>query len=147
TDGGDCLCPIHAFGIAPEGAWYVSDFYQGRAKTLKDLVVMKWTVDSAGLRQVVSSVVAACLALKGSRGYSHGNIKPANGFLAGPAKALSRRPMEVGDPYPASAGQLSNLDEEDRRAVSELLNETVEAQDLRSIGELILQLVRGRLIA
>jgi hypothetical protein len=145
TDGARCLCPIHAFGIAPEGAWYVTDFYPG--KTLKELIVRRGRVDSAALRHVVRSVVTGCLALKGSRGYSHGNLKAANVFLVGGPKALSKRPIELGDPYPASASQLSGLDEEDRRAVSDLLNQTVEAQDLRALGELLLQLVRGRVIA
>ena len=145
TDGGRCLSSIHAFGIAPEGAWYVTDFYPG--KTLKELIIRRGKVDSAALRHVVRSVVTACLALKRSRGYSHGNLKPANVFLVGSPKALSKRPIELGDPYPASAGQLAGLDESDRRAVSDLLNQTVEVEDLRSLGELLLQLVRGRVVA
>jgi hypothetical protein len=145
SEGGRCLSPIHVFGIVPEGAWYVTDFYPG--KTLKELIVRRGRVDSAALRHVVRSVVAGCLALKRSRGYSHGNLKAANVSLVGKPRALSQRPIELGDPYPASARQLSNLDDQDQKAVNELLNQTVEAQDLRSLGELLLQLVRGRLIA
>src|SRR4051794_29965237 len=26
AEGGRCLAPIHAFGLAPEGAWYATDF-------------------------------------------------------------------------------------------------------------------------
>jgi tetratricopeptide (TPR) repeat protein len=145
SEGGRCLSPIHAFGIAPEGAWYVTDFYPG--KTLKELIVRRGRVDSAALRHVVRSVVAGCLALKRSRGYSHGNLKAGNVFLVGKPRALSQRPIQLGDPYPASVTQLAGLEDQDRKAVGELLNQTVEAQDLRAVGELLLQLVRGRLIA
>src|SRR5436305_850202 len=36
SEGAECLAPIHAFGIAPEGAWYATDFYPGR--TLKEWI-------------------------------------------------------------------------------------------------------------
>jgi len=145
SEGGRCLSPIHAFGVSPDGAWYVTDFYPG--KTLKELIVRRGRVDGAALRHVVRSVVAGCLAIKRSRGYSHGNLKAANVFLVGNPRALSKRPIQLGDPYPASTTQLAGLEDQDRKAVGDLLNQTVEAQDLRALGELLLQLVRGRLIA
>ena len=144
SDGGRCLCPVHAMGIAPEGAWYVMDFYPGR--TLRTWITNRGNVDTEGLKQVVYSCVVGCLALKKSRGYSHGNLKSTNVFLVGSPKPLRKRPLHLGDPYPASASHLANLDADDRAAVTELLAQTTEVQDLRGIGELILQLIEGRVV-
>lgn len=145
SEGGRCLCAIHAMGIAPEGAWYVTDFYTGRS--LRAWITNRGNVDSEGLRQVVYSCVVGCLALKRSRGYSHGNLKSTNVFLVGSPKPLRKRPLQLGDPYPASASHLADLEAEDRAAVTALLAQTAEAQDLRALGELILQLVEGRVVS
>src|SRR4029077_16327451 len=125
--------------------WYVTDFYPGR--TLRTWITNRGNVDTEGLKQVVYSCVVGCLALKKSRGYSHGNLKSTNVFLVGSPKPLRKRPLHLGDPYPASASHLANLDADDRAAVTELLAQTAEVQDLRGIGELILQLVEGRVVA
>jgi hypothetical protein len=145
SEGGRCLSPVHAMGIAPEGAWYATDFYPGRS--LRAWITNRGNVDTEGLKQVVYCCVVGCLALKRSRGYSHGNLKSTNVFLVGSPKPLRKRPLHLGDPYPASASHLANLDAEDRAAVTELLAQTAEVQDLRAIGELILQLVEGRVVA
>lgn len=138
------LAPVHAFGIAPEGAWYVTDFYP---RSLKTWINLKVRTDSAALRHVVYSLVAGCLALKRSRGFSHGNLKTSNIFLVGKPRPLRRTPLHISDPYPASSYQLAQLDATDRQAVGDLMTQTMEAQDLRTLGELILQLVEGRLIS
>lgn len=143
AEGAATLAPVHAFGLAPEAAWYVTDFYP--RGSLKAWITRRGDVDSGALRQVVHEVVAACLALKQSRGYSHGNLKPSNIFLVGKPQPLRKTPLHLADPYPASAMQLAGLEAEDLRTVGSLLTQTMEAQDLRTIGELILQLVEGRL--
>src|SRR5256885_8829045 len=125
SEGGSCLCPVRAMGIAPEGAWYVTDFYSG--KSLREWVSKRGRVDSGALRQVVYCCAVGSLALKRSRGYSHGNLKSTNVFLVGEPRPLRKRPLQVGDPYPASTVQMANLDAEDRRAVTDLLAQTAEA--------------------
>src|ERR1700722_1952162 len=144
SKSGYCLAPVHAFGIAPEGAWYVTDFYP---RSLKSLINLKVRADDGALRHLVYDVVTACLAMKRSRGFSHGNLKTSNIFLVGKPRALRKTPLQISDPYPASSYQLARLDAADHKAVSELLTQTMEAHDLRAIGELILQLVEGHLIA
>src|SRR6266568_4266118 len=100
SEGGSCLSPIHAFGIHPdEGAWYVTDFFPG--KSLKEWITLRGRVDGAGLRNVVYSALTGCLALKRSRGYSHGNLKTSNVFLLGKPRPLRERPLLLTDPYPA----------------------------------------------
>lgn len=144
TESKGCLAPVHAFGMAPEGAWFVTDFYP---RSLKTWVNLRVRADGPALRHLVASVVSACLALKRARGFSHGNLKTSNIFLAGKPRPLRHTPLFISDPYPASSTQLARLDATDRQAAGELLNQTAEVQDLRAIGELLLQLVEGRLIA
>ena len=145
TQGGRCLAPVHDCGITEAEAWYATDYYP--RDTLRAFIEHLGGADSAALRHVVHSIVTACLALKRSRGYSHGNLKTSNVFLGGQKKRwLGQTPLLLADPYPAALGHLAQLDLADQRAVRELLAETMEAQDLRALGELILQLVERRLI-
>lgn len=137
--GGRSLAPIHEFGIADAGAWYVTDYFP-RAN-LKAWITKKGRVDNAGLRHVVAQLVAGCLALKRSRGYSHGNLKVSNAFRAGKKGTFHQTPILLTDPYPA--GPARELDVPN----TELLGRVMEAEDLRAIGEVLLQLVEGRLLA
>jgi hypothetical protein len=144
-EGGHCLSPVYAFGIHPEeGGWYVTDFYPG--KSLKEWVTRRGRVDDTGLRHVIHSIAVGCLALKRARGFSHGNLKPSNVFLLGKPRPLNQRPMVLADPNPAAPLQLAGLEGADRAEALELLGLTMQAHDLRAIGELILQLVQGRLV-
>ncbi len=145
SEGGVGLAPIHALGISELGAWYVTDFYP--RNNLKAWILRRGGVDHAALRHVVQSVIAGCLALKRSRGYSHGNLKPSNIFLSGQPRPLRKTPLQLTDAYPAAPLQLAKLDSADQTEVGELLHQVMEAQDLRTIGELILQLVEGRLFS
>src|SRR2546423_3516264 len=144
SEGGSCLASIHAFGIAATGAWYVTDFYP--RNTLKAWVARRGSVDSAAVRHVVYSVATGCLALKRSRGYSHGNLKSGNVFLVGKPRPLRKTPLHLADPFPAAPLQLSRLEGDDRHEPGELHDKVIEASDLRALGELILELVEGRLI-
>lgn len=136
--GGRSLAPIHDFGLADTGVWYVTDFYP--RDNLKAWIARKGRVDSAGVRHVVAQLVTGCLALKRSRGYSHGNVKAGNAFRAGKKGTFHQTPILLTDPYPAGA-----VVELDARNL-ELLGRTMEAEDLRAIGEILLQLVEGRLL-
>jgi hypothetical protein len=151
--GGACLAPIYGLGktgasselgLTSEGAWYATEYCRG--KGLKEYVTFKGKVDSATLRHVVRTVLGGCNALQNARGYGHGNLKLSNVLLAGPSRPLKSRQLLITDPYPASPGQLEKLGLPERREVAELLREVIEAQDLRRIGEMILQLVEGRII-
>ncbi|MSU57598.1 MAG: hypothetical protein EXS35_05365 [Pedosphaera sp.] len=138
AEGGACLSPVHDFGIADEGAWYATDFYS--RSNLKAWITRRGGVDSAGLRNVVAHLAAGCLALKQSRGYSHGNLKVSNAFRVGTKGKFHQTPILLTDPFPA--GPAHELDNPNL----ELLAGTMEAQDLRGIGEIILQLVESRLL-
>jgi tetratricopeptide (TPR) repeat protein len=134
-----CLAKIHALNATGEGVWYVTDFCP---RTLAKFATLRGRVDSEGLRHVVWSVVIGCLALKRARGYGHGNLKLNNIFLMGAGRALGKIPVQLADPYAPAARQWAALDADARQ----LLAQQVEAQDLHAIGELIFQMVEGRLI-
>ena len=142
TKGARHLSPIHDLGISSEGAWYVTDYYP--RGSLMALIERRAKVDSAALRQIVRCIVSGCLALKESRGVSHGNLKASNVFLAGKPRPLPKTPLLLADPYPAAPLQLARLDMDDRKTVGELLHQVMEVQDLRALGEIILQLVERR---
>lgn len=139
SSGGRSLAPIHEFGISDAGAWYVTDYFP--RSNLKAWITKKGRVDSAGLRHVVAELVTGCLALKHSRGYSHGNLKVSNIFRAGKTGTFHQSPILLTDPYPA--GPARELDAEN----TALLGNLMEGEDLRAIGEVLLQLVEGRLLA
>jgi len=139
--GARCLTLIHAFGTSNEGAWYVTDYFQ-RGSLAGYIGRVK--VDANALRQIVRCLVTGCLDLKRLRGISHGNLKPSNVLLVGQTRALRKTPLVLADAYPAAPLQLASLETEDRRAAGLLLRQAMEAQDLRAIGEIVLELVQGR---
>src|ERR1019366_7563689 len=145
TEGGRGLATIYALGTTDTEAWYVTDFYP--RKDLQAWIDRKGEVNGAALRHVVFSVVTACLALKRSRGCTHGNLKPSNIFLAGKPRDLRKTPLLLTDAYPAAPLQLARLEADDRHEAGELLHQVMEAQDLPALGRLILQLVEGRLLS
>ena len=145
AEGGRGLAPVYDFGALDSGVWYASDFYP--RKNLSVYIQFQGRVDGPALRHIGFSVVTGCLALKRSRGYSHGNLKPSNVFLGGKVRPLHQTPVLLTDAYPAAPVQLAALDAADQREVGELLHQVVGAQDVRAIGELMLQLVEGRLFS
>jgi DUF917 family protein len=150
--GRKCLTPIHDFGLTPtgDGAWYVTDFYGDAApilpRTLRSYITRGGRVDGAALRHAIHDVVQGCMALQRSRGYSHGNLKPSNVFRAGKPSTLRKTPLLLGDAFPVAPLLLAQQDAQSKLEVDNLLKESMEAHDLRAIGELMLQLVEVRLL-
>ena len=144
ADGGRCLAPIHDFGTAVEGVWYVTDYCE--RVSLKALVNRQGQVDDAALRQVVYSIVAGCTSLARTSGRSHGNLKLSNVLRGGQNQPLRKTPLLLVDPMPVPSKQISTLDSGDRRSVEQTVHNIFEVQDLKAIGEIILQLVEGRVI-
>src|ERR1035438_10396124 len=82
TGGTNCVAAVHAFGTAPEGAWFVTDYCE--RGTLKEYIDLRGRVDSETLRQVVYSAFTGCLAMRrAAGGKTHGNLKPSNMLLPG----------------------------------------------------------------
>ncbi len=138
------LVPIHEFGTVPQGAWYVTDFY--RRGSLKVWVTLRGKVDAAALRNVVGSALHVCKLLKETHGRSHGNLKISNVFLGGKTQPLGGTPLLFADALIIPSRSITNLQGRDRHAVQGMIHDTFEVQDLRAIGEMIWQLVTGRLI-
>lgn len=140
------LAPIHAFGKAGSGVWYATDYYS--RKSLREFISFKGHVDSRMLQNIIYHVVAGCLALQRATGRSHGNIKPGNILLADKRRPLRDIPLHLVDPRP-SAFFHTPSDASEALAGAATAGKSVEAlaekSDLRAIGELICQLVEGRL--
>ncbi len=147
------LTPIYGFARTPDGqsAWYATDFYGDAASRLsrsaQSYISRGGRVDGPALRRIVYSIVSGCLSLQRSRGYSHGNLKPGNIFPVGRPRPLRKTNFHLADAAAVAPAQLAGVRPSDRQTVDKLLQQTIEARDLRAVGELILQLVEGRLVA
>ncbi len=143
--GGAGLVPVHDFGMTDGGAWFATDYCQ--RQSIGEFIIRQFKPDSEALRHVVSSVVKGCLTLKRATGGSHGGLRPSNILLAGTGNLpLRKTPLQLMDPYPASHSVINKLSPSDRETVTTMLEEALELQDLRCIGELIFQLVEQRLV-
>jgi hypothetical protein len=145
---GSTLMPLHDFGKTADGggAWYITDFYGEpdpfQPASLHSIITRGPRPDGEALRNIVYNIATACLALQRARGFSHGNIKSSNVFRVSKDAPLARAQIYLADAFPGAAAQLEGVDAE----VGQLLQQTMEAHDLRAIGLLILQLVEGRSI-
>ena len=115
------LCRVHAFGFADGDAFSITDHHA--RGTLKAWIAKKGSVDSAALKHVVSSIVAGCLALKRSRGFSHGNLKPSNILLGGNPRPLRHTPLLLMDAHPIASLQAARVAREDRGPVGDLFHQ------------------------
>ncbi|HUA64614.1 MAG TPA: hypothetical protein VME24_02125 [Alphaproteobacteria bacterium] len=140
ADGSRDFAPLHAFGTSDFGCWYATD-YCARG-SLKTWINLRGGVDSAAVQHVVSSLAEGCKSLKKICGRSHGNLKPSNVLLQGKARPLKSTPLLMVDAMPVSTSRVSGMDADNRTMVENIF----EAQDLRAIGEIIVQLVERRLI-
>ena len=140
AEGGRHLIPIHGLGLCEDGSWYATDYYP---RSLKTWISLRGRVDGAVLQHIVGSIVGGCLGLKKSRNYSHGNLKTTNVFLVGKPRALRDTPILIADGLPESLLSIPNRGKTTNLGRS--FEDSVELQDLKSIGELVLQLVEGRL--
>ncbi|HEY1787363.1 MAG TPA: hypothetical protein VGJ73_04375 [Verrucomicrobiae bacterium] len=140
AEGSRDFLPIQAFGTSDSGCWYAAE-YCARG-SLKTWINLRGGVDSDALKRVVSSLADGCRSLKAICGRSHGNLKPSNVLLHGKSRPLKFTPLLMVDAMPVSTTRVSGLGADNRMMVQNIF----EAQDLRAIGELILQLVEGRLI-
>jgi formylglycine-generating enzyme required for sulfatase activity len=124
SEGTRYWAPIHEIGTSPEGAFYVTDYYELSAQQLIDGRV---NIGAAGLYHIVKSVTGGLLALKRACGRPHGNLKFTN-ILIAPRQLLTREKVVLCDPCPGS-----------------LLDEDTHAKaDLAQLGVLIHQLVTHR---
>jgi hypothetical protein len=136
NDKGRGIAPIYAFGTSETGAWYVTDFCE--RGSLKTWITRRGGVDDASLRHIVHSVAIGCLSLKRSCNRSHGNLKVSNVLLMGKPQSLRKTPILIVDCASTPPAQASQLVSGGRNPF--------EAKDLRAIGEIIIQLVEGRII-
>ena len=116
--------PIHEFGTAPAGVFYVTDRYDLSARQLVDGRV---NLRAAGMHHIVDSITAGLLTLKRVCGRPHGNLKFSN-ILVTKHRDVSKAKVVLCDPLPAV-----------------YLEEEIHSKaDLQQVGELIHRLVLHR---
>jgi len=118
------FAPILAAGHDARGAWYATRYYARSAQGMLERLV---AVEAADIFHIVRSLVRAARHLQQTAGRSHGNLKPANIFIAGSARPRRSR-IVLTDPLAGDAKEAARC----------------ELADLRAIGELIYQLVLRR---
>ena len=89
--------PIHEFGTAPAGVFYVTDRYDLSARQLVDGRV---NLRAAGMHHIVDSITAGLLTLKRVCGRPHGNLKFSN-ILVTKHRDVSKAKVALCDPLPA----------------------------------------------
>jgi hypothetical protein len=114
--GGKYWLPVRDMGATPGGAWVVTDYYPLSGQKLVD---GRMQLGAGELHHVIECVVKGLVELQQARGRAHGNLKPSN-IIIEPGD-LSQSLVFLTDP---AHGTLHN-----------------EADDLRSLGELIYQFV------
>ena len=119
-----CFVPIVGAGSEDRGTWYATRYYP---RSVQSLLKAGVALEARDIFHILQGLVHAALHLKRASGRSHGNFKPANIFVEGLRKVRNSRVL-VAD---ALAG-----DHEDMQRF--------ERADLRSIGELLYELVLNR---
>jgi hypothetical protein len=116
--GGTHWAPIHEIGNAPGGPFYVTDNYR---QTAQSLIKFRVAAKPITMHRIIHSTLSGLEELKKYGGRAHGNLKPSNILLSG-----SRRKLRVflTDPS-AAAYQARDAEEQDLRAVGELIHELV----------------------
>jgi hypothetical protein len=118
------VAPIFEFGTEGESAWYVTRLYP---RSIHKIIEGKVALSYEGLFGIVESVLTGAQDFKRTCGRSHGNLKPTNILISGGAK-IKDSEVVISDPLPGGRLEI----------------ERYELADLRSIGEIIYQLVRQR---
>ncbi|MDB6122842.1 MAG: serine/threonine-protein kinase pkn1 [Pedosphaera sp.] len=117
------VAPIFDSGSDGNSAWYVTRLYP---RSIHKIIEGRVTLGYEGFYHIIRSMLDGALDLKRICGRSHGNLKSTN-VLIGGAK-IQQAEVVVSDPLPGGAAEVQRY----------------EVADLRSIGEIIYQLVRQR---
>lgn len=125
-DGG-AVARIHDLGVAPDGAYAVSDAYP---RTVQKLAVGRVRLDGAGLRRIASGVLAAVKQFEAG-GRPHGNLRPTNVLIGAGDPAAAE--VRVSEPAPASAlGPDAAV--KDRQDLGRLLYLLITFRPFRELG-------------
>jgi hypothetical protein len=131
------FAPVHHFGHADEGAWYATNHYP--RGNLAGLIEGQVNVDDDALRRLVYELAAACLSMQRNCGRSHGDLRAENIYVVGKGR-LSQSQFHIVDPRPSAWLAKQSFD----RPGVVRLDAASELADLRSIGEVICELVEKK---
>lgn len=121
-----CIAPVFDKGQDERGVWYVTWFYP---RSVNKLIIGKVALTRDALHHLIRAIAQGALDFKQTCGRSHGDIRPSNIQISRSEK-LSEAEVVLCDPLPGGEEESVNF----------------EINDLRSIGRILLQLVRQRAI-
>jgi len=121
-----CIAPVFEKGQDERGVWYVTRFYP---RSVNKLIIGRVALTRDALLHLIRAIAQGALDFKLTCGRSHGEIRPSN-IQISKSEKLSEAEVVLCDPLPGG----------EEEAV------TFEINDLRSIGRILLQLVRQRAI-
>ncbi len=114
-------------GQDDRGVWYVTRFYP---RSVNKMMSGKVALPRASLEHLIRSISQGALDLKHVCGRSHGDIRPTN-VQVSKSEKLVEAEVVLSDPMPGGSEEGAHY----------------EANDLHSIGEILLQLVRQRVLS
>ena len=118
------IAPVLETGLDERGVWYVTRFYP---RSINRIISGKVALSREALQHLLLSIAQGALDLKRTCGRSHGDIRPSSVQISKSEK-LSAAEVVLSDVLPGGTDELARY----------------EISDLRSIGRILLQLVRQR---
>ena len=113
--------PIHEFGTASSGPFYVTDRFDFSLQWLIDGHVK---LGAAGIHNIANSIVRGLLALRQGCRRPHGNLKSTNILIAG-RRDMSRATVVLCDPLPDCHLDPAAHAKADLRRLGEILHQVV----------------------
>jgi hypothetical protein len=118
------IAPVLETGRDERGVWYVTRFYP---RSINRIISGKVALSREALQHLILSIAQGALDLKRACGRSHGDIRPSSVQISKSEK-LSEAEVVLSDLLPGGTDEAARY----------------EISDLRSIGRILLQLVRQR---
>ena len=124
AEGSRFVAPVLETSYDERGVWYATGFYP---RSVNRIISGRVALTPEPLLHILRSIAQGALDLKRACGRSHGDIQPSNVQIS-KSEQLSEAEVVLSDPLPGGAEEATRF----------------ELADLRSIGQILLQLVRQK---
>jgi hypothetical protein len=132
------IAPILGTGKDFRGnAWYATRFYP---RSIQKVIAGRVALNKEAFFHVFTAVAAGLQALKKTCGRSHGNLKPANVLISG-GESIVDSEVVVADAALENGGDTAKLEIADLRTIGEIIYQLVRRRELESRDDLFLPLL------
>lgn len=127
------IVPVRELGVAPQGAWYASDYYA--RGFLKKWISQRAGVTEEELRHIVLSVVEGLSALKRKFKRTHGRLGPSCILIGGKiGTPLRDAPIHLTYLQPGDEPEAAAFERNDLKALGLIIYQLVGRQDIGSFN-------------